>query len=152
MPGRVEVRDLHDTAQVSGPIGVTAWLAVPVDAAQCTGSLFLMPGVVGIRDGLHEPSLLPLAVEALKGDGVAADLSHQLSQQGQRQPFAVRQVGTVLADDARQGAQVPFADRHRSCHDTPRPRYSGRAVLAIRRTSDGSNGTDPPHWCLKEAA
>ena len=56
---------------------------------------------VGIRDGLHEPSLLPLAVEALKRDGVAADLSHQLSQQGQRQPFPVRHVGTVLADDAR---------------------------------------------------
>ena len=34
-------------------------------------------------------------------DVVAADLSHQLSQQGQQQPFPVWQVGAVLADDAR---------------------------------------------------
>jgi hypothetical protein len=40
---------------------------------------------------------------------IAADLVLQVGEQGWRQPFSVRQVGAVLADDGGQGAQVPAA-------------------------------------------
>jgi len=62
---------------------------------------------------------VPPAGGAIEGDVVAADLAHQVSQQGRRQPFPVRQVGTVLAHDGRQGAQVPVAGHHRSHHEAP---------------------------------
>jgi len=45
--------------------------------------------------------LLPPAVGAVEGDAVAADLVLQVGQQGRRQPFPVRQIGAVLADDSR---------------------------------------------------
>ena len=62
---------------------------------------------------------MPPALAEIEGDDVAADLAHQVSQQGRRQPFPVRQVGAVLAHDGRQGAQVPFAGHHRSHHGAP---------------------------------
>ena len=86
------------------------------------------------RDPLQERVRLPPAVIALKADVVAADLAHQLSQQGQQHPFALRQIGAVLADDPSQRAQVPFAGRHRSCHDTPPSK-----VLRSRRPSYPQN-------------
>ena len=83
---------------------------------------------------------MPPALAEIEGDDVAADLAHQVSQQGGRQPFPVRQVGAVLAHDGRQGAQIPFAGHHRSHHGAPPgQRYSGCADLAIRRSSDGGD-------------
>ena len=46
----------------------------------------------------------------------------------------------MVADDSGQGAQVPFAGRHRSCHQAPCPRYADRSGLGIGRTPDGSDG------------
>ena len=59
------------------------------------------------------------AVVAIEADFVAADLVLQVSQQGRRQPFPVRQIRAVLADDGGQGAQVPVAGPHRSAHRGP---------------------------------
>jgi hypothetical protein len=50
---------------------------------------------------------------------VAADLAHQVSQQGRRQPFPVRQVEAVLAHDGCQGTQIPFAGHRGRHHETP---------------------------------
>ena len=44
---------------------------------------------------------MPPALAEIEGDDVAADLAHQVSQQGGRQPLPVRQVGAVLAHDGR---------------------------------------------------
>jgi len=70
----------------------------------------IRPGHVGGRDEfLHEPVRFPAAVESEEGRSITADLARQIGQQGWRQPFPILQVGAVLADDGRQGAQVPIA-------------------------------------------
>ena len=69
------------------------------------------------RDFLPEPQSMPPTVEALERHEIAADLAHQVSQQGQRQPHR-REVGAAVADDARQGAQIPFAG-YRNAHRAP---------------------------------
>src|ERR1035441_1816964 len=73
----------------------------------------------GGRDFLHKPVRLPAAVEAVENHCIAADLAHQVGQQRFRQPSAGGQVCAVLADDARQSAQVPSAGHHRSYHEAP---------------------------------
>jgi hypothetical protein len=57
------------------------------------------PGVVVGVDGLQQAMSLPSGVVALERYRLAADLPHQVGEQGRRQPFLVRHVGTVLADD-----------------------------------------------------
>src|SRR5205814_6550636 len=97
-------------------VGIAARLAVPVvlpvHRVQVLGH-----GAAAARDGLKQPRFLLLAVETLERDDVAADLVHQVSQQGRWQPLPGRQAGAVLADDSRQRAQVPVAGGHRSAHD-----------------------------------
>jgi hypothetical protein len=89
---------------------------------------------------LPEPIRLPVAVQAGDLHLIAADLVFQVSQQRQWQPLR-REVGAVVADDPRQGAQVPFAGRHRSCHQVPLPQqYAGCGGLGIGRTPDSSDG------------
>ena len=114
MPGRVEVRDLHDGAQVAGAVGVAADFAVPVLLPERPLHV-LGPRSKGIDAPkiLLEPIRLPVAVHASDLHLIAADLVFQVSQQGQWQPLR-REIGAVVADDPRQGVQVPFAGRHRS--------------------------------------
>ena len=118
LPGRVEVPDRQDTAQVTSAVGIAQMLAVPVlfplDPIQV-----LRPRHIDNRDSLPEPNRPPPAVGSHETHDVAADLVLQIGQQGRRQPSPVRQVGTVLADDGRQGAQVPFAGRYWSHHEAP---------------------------------
>jgi hypothetical protein len=63
----------------------------------------------GERVFLPEPVRVTGAVVADESQPITADMAHQVREQGGRQPFTVRQVGAVLADDSRQGAQVPGA-------------------------------------------
>ena len=77
---------------------------------------------------------MPPALAEIEGDDVAADLAHQVSQQGGRQRFPVRQVGAVLAHDGRQGAQIPVAGHHRSHHETP-----PTTLLRLRRPGHPQN-------------
>ena len=136
LPGRVEIRDLDDAAQVTGPVWMTAHLTLPVELP-----VHLRVRNHGLAAVLHElrgPRLLPPAVEAREHDDIAADLAHQVGQQGRRKPLLSRHVGAVLTHDGRQSAQVPFAGCHRSCHRTfPGQPYSDRGDPGIRRTSDG---------------
>ena len=113
----VEIRDLHDAAQVAGALGIAAEPALPVAGPEArplrrvpVPVLECLEFVVAwSRDRLQDRIRLPPAVGAVEGDAVAADLVLQVGQQGRRQPFPVRQIGAVLADDSRQGAQVPLA-------------------------------------------
>jgi len=52
-------------------------------------------------DDVQELGLPLPAVMALERYFVAADLAHQVGQQGRRQPLTVWRVGAVLADDGR---------------------------------------------------
>ena len=130
LPRGVEVRGFDDAAQVAGALGIAAGLAVPaagppVLPARWVQVLECLELVVAhSRDLLQGRVPLPPAVAASEGDGVAADLAHQVSQQGRRQPFPVRQVGTVLANDGRQGAQIPFAGHRGRHHETPRDHFT----------------------------
>ena len=90
-----------------------------------------------VADVVQEPVVFPSAVESLELHLVAADLVHQVGQQGQRQPSVSGQVGAVIADNPDQDAQIPLADRHRRSHQiTPARRYPGYGGPGIRRTSD----------------
>jgi hypothetical protein len=80
LPGRIEIRDLDDAAQVAGPVGIAARLAVPV-VLPVRRLQVLNHGVAAARDGLKQPRFPPLAVETLERDDVAADLVHQVGQQ-----------------------------------------------------------------------
>src|SRR5690348_3490449 len=123
LPGRVEIRDLDDAAQVAGALGVTAG-AVPVVRPERRLVKF---GVVGFgRNGLPEPVHLPAAVGAAEDHEIAADQSEQVTEQGRRQPLG-RGFAAVIADDPRQGAQVPSAGCYRAFHHTapPAPGYAG---------------------------
>ena len=72
LPGRVEIRDLDDAAQVAGALGVAA-RAVPVVGPERRLVKF---GVVGFdRNGLPEPVDLPAAVGAAEDHEIAADQS-----------------------------------------------------------------------------
>ena len=99
-----------EKAQVTAAVRVARGFAVPV-VGPVPPVPALAPGlicaVVGWdRDFLPEPQSMPPTVEALERHEIAADLAHQVSQQGQRQPHR-REVGAAVADDARHGAQVP---------------------------------------------
>ena len=52
---------------------------------------------------------------------IAADQPQQVTEQGPRQPFR-RRFTAVIADDPRQGAQVPSAGCHRASHQAVLPR------------------------------
>jgi len=60
----------------------------------------LIRGVIAgrARDYLHEPRHLPVAVEALERQLVAADLVLQVGRQGWRQ-VRCREVGALISDD-----------------------------------------------------
>ena len=90
---------------------------------------------------------MPPAVEKIEGDSVAADLAHQVSQQGRRQPFPVWQVGAVLAHDGRQGAQIPFAGHLGRHHGTP-PDHATPAALVWPSAEHqiAAVNTDRTHW------
>jgi hypothetical protein len=120
LPGRVEIRDLDDAAQVTGPVWMTAHLALPVELPVHLG--VRNHGLAAVLHELRGPRFLPPAVETREHDDIAADLAHQVGQQRFRQPSANGQVCAVLADDGRQGTQVLLAGRHRNCHEHPRPR------------------------------
>src|SRR5215467_12329540 len=95
------------------------------------GPVLLVQGVPGRDDGrdrLREPRLPPGTVKATERQFIAADLVHQVGQQRGRQPVG-GEVLAVFADDSRQGAQVLFAGRHRSCHQVPLP--NGTPVGAV---------------------
>src|SRR5437879_3722192 len=103
-------------AQVAAAVGVAVELAIPV-MLPVRPVRVLRPE--SGRDFLHKPVRLPAAVEAVENHCIAADLAHQVGQQRFRQPSVGGQVCTVLADDARQSAQVPSAGHHRSYHEAP---------------------------------
>ena len=149
MPGRVEVRDLHDGAQIAGPVGVAAEFAVPV-LLPVRPLQVLGPRSKGIDAPtiLLEPIRLPAAVQAGDLHLIAADLVFQVSQQRQWQPLR-RKVGAVVADNPRQGAHVPFAGRHPSCHQIPSTHGTPVAavwVSAERRMAAMARAC--PHWQL----
>jgi hypothetical protein len=119
LPGRVEVGDLRHAAQVAAAVGVTAGRAVPkVRPVHLVGG-FVVALKVG-RVFLPDPAGLLAGVEAKKRQNIAVDLTRQLGQQRRRQPLG-REIAAVVADDPQQGAQIPFADRHRGCHAAPLP-------------------------------
>src|SRR6516165_9576727 len=87
LPRGVEIRDLHDAAQVAGALGIAAELALPmagpealllrwVPVLECLEFV-----VVGSRDHLQVRIRSPPAVAAVEGDVVAADLVLQVGQQ-----------------------------------------------------------------------
>jgi|SRR5690348_634886 len=63
LPGRVEVRDLHDGAQVAGAVGVAAEFAVPV-LLPVRSLQILGPRSIDAPSILLEPIRLPVAVQA----------------------------------------------------------------------------------------
>ena len=145
LPGRVEIRDLDDAAQVAGALGVAA-RAAPVVLPERRDVKF---GVVGFdRQGLPEPVDLPAAVGAREDHEIAADQSEQVTEQRRRQPLS-RRFAAVIADDPRQGAQVPSAGCYRassSRHPPPGPGYSGCGRQDIRRTADGRDHPARTPW------
>src|ERR1043165_8279061 len=149
LPGRVEVRDQHVATQVAGALGVAAG-AVPVVGPE---RRLVELGVVGFgRHGLPEPVHSLAAVGAREDREIAADQSQQVSEQGRRQPFGPvsRGFAAVIADDPRQGAQVPSAGCYRAVHHAslPYPGYSGRGRQDIRSTSDGGRGRTWTSWLV----
>ena len=89
----------------------------------------LPPGHVDKRDFLLAPVRLPTAVEAHEPHPVAADLAHQR----RRQPLRW-EVGTLVADDPGQGAQILFAAVTGAVIRSPSPR-----VLLSRRSGYAQN-------------
>ena len=68
LPGRVEIRDLDDTAQVAGALGITAGLAVPpVLPVRRVPFDCLEVVAAWSRDALQGPVRLPHAVEEVDG-------------------------------------------------------------------------------------
>src|SRR5215467_21187 len=107
LPGRIEIRDLDDAAQVAGAVRVAA-SAVPEVLPERRG---VVPAVAGVvRHELGEPIPLPATVDALKDQVIAADQSQQVTEQRRRRPLR-RGLAAVSADDRGQGAQVrPLAN------------------------------------------
>ena len=161
LPRGVEIRGFDDAAQVAGALGIAADLALPMAGPEALPErrvpvpvLKCLEFVVAWnRDRLQDRIRLPPAVAPVEGDTFAADLVLQVGQQGQRKALLpVRQIGPVLTDDGRQGAQVPVADRHRSHHEAP-PDYVTPAapvwISAERRIAAGTQART--HWHLKQA-
>src|SRR6185312_7280684 len=132
LPGRVEIRHLHVAAQVAGALGVAAG-AVPVVGPERRLVKF---GVVGFdRNGLPEPVHLPAAVGAAEDHEIAADQSEQVTEQRRRQPLG-RGFAAVIADDPRQGAQVPSAGCYRASHHTILPPVQVTPAAAARTSAE----------------
>ena len=77
LPGRVEVCDCHDAAQVTAAVGVAARLAVPVMLPLRPVQVLPPVGIDG-RKGLRKPVRLSAAVYAEKCQCVAADVAHKI--------------------------------------------------------------------------
>jgi hypothetical protein len=82
LPGRVEVRDLRDAAQVAGAVGIAAGVAGPVVVPELlrTG----VPDDVKVilhRDVVSEPVLLPTAVKAHNRQAIAGDQAQEVIEQ-----------------------------------------------------------------------
>ena len=83
LPYRVEVRGLDDAAQVADAERVAAGLAVPVMGPEHPGPVLGDYEIVGVCV-LQTDMNLPPDVVALKRYSLAADLPHQVGQQGRR--------------------------------------------------------------------
>jgi len=138
LPGRIEVRDLHDGAQIAGTVGVAAELAVPV----------LLPvrplQILGLGVTMRRRSCSNQSACRLLSRPATCTLSQRIwsfrsASRDSGSPSAGR-VGAVVADNPRQGTQVPFAGRHPSCHQIPLPTVLRLRRLGIGRTPDGSDG------------
>jgi hypothetical protein len=65
LPGRVEVRDLRDAAQVAGSVGIAAGVAGRVVVPELLRTSVPEDVIVIHWDVVYEPVLLPTAVDAL---------------------------------------------------------------------------------------
>src|SRR2546423_2816718 len=146
LPGRVEIRDLHEATQIAGAVRVAARTA-PVVLPERRAVVLAV--VVFGGGELPEPVRLPAAVVTLEEQVIAADQSQQVTEQGRRHPVGGG-LAAVIADDPRQGAQVPSAGCYRALHHAslPHPGYSGRGRQDIRRTSDSGHGRTWTPWLV----
>jgi hypothetical protein len=145
LPGRVEVRNLHDAAQVASAVRITAGLAVPLvlpvhwlQVLRCTAPLRVSssPTLCNRVSCRNHVSRRPLSWRSSEIPSQRTWPIRSASRDG-GSPSSVGRSGRSSLTMPRQGTQVPLADRHRSCHGTPAQGNSGCAGLAIRRTSDG---------------
>ena len=156
LPGRVEVRDLCDAAQVAGAVRVAAGFAGPeIVVPERLRAGFPASVAVARRDVLPQPLLLPGAVEAEERYQIAGDQVRQVTEQGRCQAFGWGSPRSSLTIPARvrrsRSLDVtmavmapPSPQISPTLHRPLRPGHTQNVLWHPRRAS-AHTGPDRPH-------